>query len=535
MTLSYGSPYYLIEYVGKDGRRTDLSKFVTRFEYTHAEAEDDTCRLSLKLLSPDTLDSPAFDYRSEWSVKWGYIDGVSHSEKVYLEEVNPQFEADGLSVNITLHDKYSIAKKQGSRGIVGENTPLPTALHNVAKPIGVKAMISTELLSKQDEQNPNNLSITGRKTVINVNTANTEDFSRAMRKQRAVDQVKKFVEIEPGKKVDMYDAYPALERLAAEVPGTKNLIETDQIHDEKDLRDYLYLRSRPMPMAGKSKAQVIKELAKKYGIVQPVVVTGHSDKVYLKAKNTNLPPSKFFEYGGADGLLISFSPETRHKNLQADATSQITSSWDAMNKTALLTNLTKEANDKLNGAAKEQSSLQSRDGYVRIAPKGAEGPDGTISSLGFFERGSNVGLQGLFYNGSGGVTAVDNTAPPRLTNIRLVQPDPIQESRAVITPQEIASAINMGGQNITRAEYNITPGTFAMMGDPEVLSGMVINFKGVSKRYNGNYYVVKAVHLVESSGGYMVSGELIKSNEPGKYSIKQKKKNYKKSRINYNP
>jgi hypothetical protein len=54
----------------------------------------------------------------------------------------------------------------------------------------------------------------------------------------------------------------------------------------------------------------------------------------------------------------------------------------------------------------------------------------------------------------------------------------------------------------------MNPATALVWGDTELETGQIITFRGVGKKYSGNYYTIKAVHKLDHGSGYNCSLEM---------------------------
>lgn len=539
MKHGLGSPYYkVLYYPSKDGA-VDYSKYVTRFSYAHCEEEDDTCNISFDFDKLSIIDDKAFVKRSRWKVTWGYINGPSHTEKIFVEEVTPDLNARGITMNIIAHDKYASVKKQKSQRVY-KNATMPGVASKIAEQNGMKVRVQKPA-ENSSPHNPYQLAkLVGKEPwevdnrVINPNDPNAvakaqkniekmmDNYSRS----RQADPTQ-WVETQSGQHVDMYDAYPHLEQIAIKSnPGVNDLIKNGQLNNKSQLRDYLYFKNHyakfpTLPQANRSHAALLRAMARRQA-GGPFQVSGHSENIYIKYRYIKKKPIYGYVYGSNKGLLLTFSPETRHKTYQAAASAVPFVGWNPLNKDPYFGNVTGINHNgdkgKLGGGAIPYSP-RVNEGWNRLGGKTL--PDGRTSALGYFGVRTDNGA-GPYFNSGGGLTQIDATAAPFIaTTLLKKEPEPTPDNNSPIGTAlpTAGQAFSQGSNAQQKASWDINPGVMTVVGNAKLISGEVVTVKNVGKRYSGNYYITKATHTMDKSSGYITSLEIVRNTTGSKLPL----------------
>lgn len=519
MKNAFGSGYVEIKF--KDKR---LEFIVTGFKYTHAEEQDDQCDIQIHSDDPTVVDDPAFATNAEWVVTWGIIENVliSHTEKIYIEEVVPNFDKDGISLSIIAHDKATVLKKSTSMAIHKEAS-LPAVVATEAKKHGIKTYIE-----KTPDPSQSNL-FTGdlAKTIEVERAKQRKEFEDVNFPVQSPAQINKainnplntlakdyyadksnYLEVEPGVFKEYSVIHPGVELLNK---ALYDQVASGKLDPTKVKLAAYYLRHydkyKNIPQANRTPAQLAAALAKRNSN-GPFYVSGHGDSIIIKARNTKKKPILSYTYAGGNGELLTFKPETKHKSKQSGSTATNFTGWNSMDKEAYYGKV-QDGNNPSVGS------------YTGGGGINKNNPEPNAPNLLYLKSTSPIQAGNLGLGFAVRDNLVNNTLVPFLPN----QEDlPINKenqeklnalntaNKQKVSPaKDILDAYGNAANAQAKDAYEQNPGSFLAIGNPIIISGEVVNITNVGKAYSGNWYITKATHDLDPLSGYLVTAEIARN------------------------
>lgn len=491
MKLGVASPRFTAKF-----KKQDFSDLITSFSYSHAEETDDVCQIELTMPDHSVLDSGAFRRDAEWVVSWGYAGevGISHSEKIYLEEITPEFSDTGLSVTIVGHDKPARLRKIKTRG-TANNASLPAYITNKAADQGIKTKLDIP------SANTSKVKDGVAKAALNVFQRN------ALTRQYEQEKRNSSIEVYPGIYRDYWEARPSKEeqekyknlaRAAVESGMSPQTLEKKLWYMDK------FITHKQVVEGGRSVVQVGKSLARR-DPNGPYILTGHGDTITIRKRNLNKKPIHKYTYGQEPGELLRFRPSTKNKSQTSAATSVGFTGWDAINKKAYTSNVLDGSNpnvDSLLGGGVINSSINSKDFFTTATGNGQSGP---------FTRG--------FYNQASAVR--DNLAAPirsivlspKLNNTPEQKPSkPTPATEILSGHQDPVQSLSTAANKQANAALEQNPGSLVVVMNPKLLSGEVVQIENVGKKFSGNYYILKSTHKWSSGSHATTEMEIVRNS-----------------------
>lgn len=560
MINGFGSAYLEITYKGKP-----LPFIVTKFRYVHAEEEDDQCDIDIRTDDPNLVDDPAFTQNSEWVVTWGLIADklISHTQKIYLEDINPTFDKDGINISVVAHDKATVLKKNPSRGI-HKNTSLPALVANAAAnhdittyvevpPEPIMGNLYTGDLYKDAAAAKKKKDIEKKALIEAAAKRGQSTFKDAMVEYRLLHQdyyadKSNYVQVSPGQFEEIYDnpsfrtrntggnaligpASSSNPNVTILNPAIRDMVKAGKIDPTQAKFALYYLnhfdRYKALPQANKSTAQLAKDLARRNS-TGAYNVSGHGNSIVITSRMLKKKPIYTYEYAGGEGLLLSFSPETKHKSKQSGASAAEFTGWNALEKEAYHGSVTDGQNPNTRSVT--------GGGVVNDAVPLLTNPNRAT----YLKRAANVSGPSNY----GGTFAlrdnlVDNTLVPNFvygeSQVKVSEANKKKAadnlSKQIIKPQkDLSNAFGEASNSQATDAYDQNPGTFLAIGNPLIVSGEVVAIKNVGKKFSGNYWIIKATHELDPSTGYLVTGEIGRNSSGNTLSIGDNKGTTKASR-----
>ena len=537
----FAAPFYRVYYKGEE-----IKELGDRFSYAYDEEDDDECIITVRLENPRDVDKPQFQEKAELQVIWGYIQGETKTRKVYVHNAIPSFNKDLITLTLECSEKAAITLKgstertiyrdQGLLGVVADKAEKHGLVAQVELPddygsivLDVKVDTKTgkmesreefikrlnyaahrkrqEVREKEWEKDPNKL----RADIKNFEELNKERFKYERRAREEVMAAP----------AGVVDVEAEVQRRAALYRGM------DQ------LKNMQFSGDHNLPQAGKGDKQFIKDIAKRTRGGETVVET-RDDKIILRKRNFNQPPYRSYTYGGTEGILLEFKPETKNKQGRGASNSMGFGGWNPLSKTFFKGDMdpTNPTNDpalaKALGLIAANKIIQKHGGgKTKVGERYV-----AFETLTFFDPGSQ--------NPQTDRLGRENTANrPTVDKVRRA-PDPAG-IKVDITVDDQTTALQRAVDNFTgqvksqqkdfynalgvnpdgaindasnRRESNelkMNPATVQIWGDPFIETGILITIQNASKKHSGNYYITKSVHTIDKGSGYITDIEACKS------------------------
>lgn len=480
MKGSFGSVFVRIYHQDKE-----LPYPIEKFKYTYDEQEPDECVFTVRSLIWGLPDLPEFQEKVELRVTWGYIGGNTKTRKVYIQDLKPSFEKDGLFFEITCTDKSIELRKSNSKKLhkKGDVIGLASA---ISKKHGIEAYIEygpnntasfqgflNNLPQKPKPQKPKN---TTSPTSNNIRGTIVGDFTptpgRDATLKRSIQTAAKYKLSDYGSFVEEVEAY----RKVSKIPNAQ-LFASNPAFTEmylKALKAKTQEGSDQTPQAGKTDHQVLREKLNGFDN-EPYVLDSRDDEIIIRKRNFNQTPYCKYTYMGEDGQLLTFSPVTKSRARSSNNNAVQYSGWDPLNKTF-----------KSNRADASTSSTQ--------------------DSLSNYLTGDldKVYVPQIFMGRVLGTpTPSDATQTVKSLMIERFEGQSKEDFTKSVIGIRGNSEVAQGIRD--NAELAMNPGNALVVGDPNIEVGQIITFENVSKKYSGNYYTTKSIHTIESSSGYLIN------------------------------
>ena len=267
----------------------EVTDNIDYFSYKHSEEADDYAQIVIKSQDVTLPDKPEYQENIGWTIIWGYMPTpenpqglVSAPRKVYIREIEPDYNSDGLTLTIKAYDKASYLKSTSRKAVYSGKDGVTVG--DVAKTLA----------------DVNGLDLEGSfptKGNLQVDTyaitAGDEKFANWYRMNWAKNNPK------AAQDRTLNNLY---------IPG---LFKVNEELIQGNQSDWNML-----------KRQLDKE---KNG---PFVLEGRDDKLIIKKRNLGKAPIKAYEWKGEDGELLKFRPETKNRSNKAASTQVTVGTFD---------------------------------------------------------------------------------------------------------------------------------------------------------------------------------------------------------------
>lgn len=478
----------------------ELVDRVSRFEYAYSQDGGDKCEFTIETDDVTIADRAEFQEGVVIKVMWGYLGGKqSKSRTVKVDELKPEYAADGVTMNV-----------------------LCTALMD--------------------------------RTKLNSSRAIHSGDAEAIAQQIAKDHGLVFRGI--GKTYDghdfyQFDNYESMPTPSYQKPDGNFTSARESTSVPAQIIFKIY---DALPQANKSDFRLLREIVKQQP-GGPYEVTGRDDELIVRKRPLGQKSTRTYEYNKGRGDVISFSPETKHKltRSEADNIRSTVYNEDSQEHTDMFLGRLNKIDTKLadlnaptadpivgqdaSAMAEYKKDVQqyrdniewsmNRGGLKQLQPlKNAENSTFSADMLNNSKLLQNListkklekvnldwskELSVLRFNtsaptialNSGNFTAaVDKTAV--VVNAAAILA--IRSNNS--TDNNVEDAANTASNGQGNADMNMNPGSLHTIGDPEQISGVVITVDGVGKRNGGNYYVKKLKHIIKGNSYYECEFEI---------------------------
>jgi hypothetical protein len=516
----FDSPFFRVYF-----NKQEILEAGERFSYVYAEEEDDECTIIVRLEKPNDIDLPQYQEGAELQVTWGYVGGESTTRLVYVDNSVPEYTKDNISLTLNCSDKASTMKGATERTIYKDHGFIGVVADKATKHgLGVKVETSdydgiileplTDALGKQESRDQF------------IKRLNKLRFDRDFKKQQ--EEYRK----NPGKQMqDIKNIIPENNEylnIKAEVQKEydEGIIDIGNVEDETNRRwnfkkliaGFTFAGDNNLTQAGKSDKQFVNDLGKRTRGGQ-TIVEGRDDLLIIKKRNYNQPPYRTYEYGGSDGELVAFRPETKNKQSKGAASNMTFGGWNPALKNYFMSSVdpTNPQNDPALASAlkiisQDRAIIKAGGGKTvvetRILSKevsnfptlphtGANQPvfDNTKLKGGIVKVPFNITVEDQ-------VSALEKSVATFVDKVQAQQKD-LYNSLGINPDASLTQASNMREGN----ELKMNPASFSIWGDPNAKTGIIIGISGAGRKHSGNYYVIKCAHVIDKGTGYQVEYE----------------------------
>lgn len=561
----YGAPFVRLYY---GPTLEEISGNIKDFEFLQDEEGDDVIKIDLVFDDRNAPDKPYTQEKQQLKVIWGWIQGeVSKAEKIYIQDVAWDMDRDFLRATIQCTEK-AVSLKFDNSLEVHHNTNIA----EIAFKAGKRHELNVSIEGDGDQKIDWDTNIKPGESIEDLiqrtrNKGLGKTKVTAQQRGRALEllNVSK-IDNAGGKKLtpktidpEGYQDHltPNEWNLRSQAEAARQAKMTPaqlkELEKSFDLRNHANI-----PQANRSTKETLNDVGAKENN-GPYFAETHGDDLIIKKRNFYQTPYKTFEYGGNDGLLLSFKPESKNRNKKSHNIVGF-AGWDPLNKNSFNGNSGPQNDDSpwltlfkaqyrfYKGAQDAGQGHVILGANKKIKKSGVETEFAlTTSVLNALNHPTDAGDQKAVYNNTrrldvigGGVNALnargDNTRN-RLVSLGL--PMTINDKVAALkrtldnynetlknakyspSANNPYDAMNEANNDRRAAELRINPATCKMVGDPNLRVGIILTFIGISKKYSGNYYVIKANHKITKSEGYITELTLVR---PGQNIVGVKKK-----------
>jgi len=496
---SYGAPYVNIYFEGPNGV-IPLQVRLTEFKFSFTDSDGRTMSATIKSDVATLPDLPEYQEKAKWVVTWGYIQGKSITRTMYIRDIVPRYDTEGLTFTIKLKDLAHFMDKDGGRNTFEDQSAL--------------------------------------------------DIAKALADKNGLDGVKVDDGVNPP---TIYGNNPLAEGVLPQ-PFTNQASSSSTYVYKPGAQGFVVQPSNVQ--ANKSSTTLIKEaLAKDIG--GPYNLTSEEGYLIIRKLNLNKKPIKTYYYRHDDGNLISFTPETKNESHQKASAAMSTTVVDSLNKT--FSNITvDQATDNtgdpsattlgeaivdpttanqtpqpqstgigskiLSGAnyvgnAINQASFDILNTVSFGAYKQIIGPSDNITKI-----QSSAGIAKTFTRTNTNVNYWDFGWKPATENTSTILGGPgIMDEVVQPNPQapgpldESLAALN-NERRLRALEKN--PGKAVVIGEPNLVEAQVVTFMGLAHKQSGNYYLCDVTHVIDVHRGYLCelstlrNSNLLTGNDP---------------------
>jgi len=276
--LGYGAPFTKIYFESKDGT-IELQERVEDFTYTYNDDDGDTLAVTIKSDIPTLPDEAAFQEKAKWVVKWGYIGGaISKERTVFVRDVDPTFNKEGLTMVIRCSDKAAIAKENASKNCYDNQSAL-----DIAKDVATNNDLGLKVDDGEKEY-----------TILEVNNNRSEGYN-----------------------------------VNSPLKGSTNA--TYNTFTKRPLIEQTFVKQESNVQGNKNDIALIKDtLAKDPS--GPWLCDSRDEYLIIRKRNLHKKPVGVYYYRHDEGTLISFKPETKNESHGKSGAKLSTGIWDSLDK-----------------------------------------------------------------------------------------------------------------------------------------------------------------------------------------------------------
>jgi len=502
MENGYGAPFIRLYFKDKE-----LDHAIERFKYVYDEENPDECQITVRSDDPNIADAPEFQTDAGLKVVWGYIGGETISRKIYVQDLEPTFDKEGISIEIKATDKSIAMRKANSHKLHKRGDALGIA-SDLANKHGLAAYIicgddNTADISKLLKELKDPKRFKGKKVTTALDFLWGALFSDKQREELKKDFSSDNINRQLQKVAFAAEEGVGFNRGIAptrlflnnyddfvkdlDAYRKQNRVPPPEFFKKNPYYTEVYLKAlkakmeqeggEQTPQAGRSDHQLLRDKLNSLDNT-PYVLDTRDDELVIRKRNFTQAPYKKYTYAGPIGDLLSFTPMTKSKT-KSDTTSAVGyGSWNATDKTFN----SAKVDASTSGSPTNLSTYTSVDLDKIILPQ--------------VSMGREVGTS---------TPAVSTQVLKGFVIKKFANESNDQFAKNMLGPRGNANS----AQNVRdNSELKYNPGKALLIGDPNITVGQIHTFDNVSKKYSGNYYCTKSTHDIDGNSGYYVALEL---------------------------
>jgi phage protein D len=520
------SSIYVRVYYGK----VELSPNITKFRYVYDEENDDEIELTVEVNDIAEVDKPYYQDDAQLTLIWGYIgEQTSARRKVWVREPKWSFGKDNNIVGTLKCTEKGTETKGASSKRVFKNKSLPEIAQEIADKHGLNAYLETYKGEKVE------VKITPQPGESLDKFLVRENLEKANAKTQA--QQNYFKKHPDEEKIFMKDLFAQIQKqnqdpaVKARRKAENQYLDAWEAGATPTPIDSLPGALRPnfnfqiwdnVPQANKSDKQLLNDLGQreKDG---PYIVKTRDDELIIKKRDFTKPPYKTYTWAGGSGELLSFDADHKKRGRRGKSTNMAFSGWNPLDKTTFAG--TTNAADGSPALAKALEMLkfykdvQGRGGGKLITGErvskeflpfiGPNNVQAKIDNAGIFTRS----MLKVSVTVDDKVSALD-----KAINNYTTKKDAKRKEMYNSLGINPVDAFHQAGNSRRESELKKHQIMATIIGDPNIKDGMIISITGLSKKYNGNWYITRATHDLQKGSAYMVDVELMRQGHNIKVS-----------------
>ena len=523
------------------------------FTYNFREKEEDECIIVFSCASVVLMDYINFYQKQDILVSWGYMDGnLRPPIGLVVVDTKEVYNDKGCEFTLTCSDNLSYFSRGNSPMVARLETSLG-ALNKYLSGVQGKIADSLEVIAAykaygwgfQDNMSVYNDQIIQQGKMGNLSgkikrTTNEQmsDYLTSLRNYYNINHLNLGLgatEVETSKSIELFGHITGVydytaEQLMAITNGTDvhpnatdvpvpTFPESQYLKPDSDEAKLIAklpyaITGLRLPVTGKN-AQALAQNAVDKLSPYPMQVVGRDGKMVTYNKNRAMKanPERTFEWKGGNGNLLDFTFDTNAKYSDDDnvlrqfkmdpKTGDITTVDHINSLKKIVTTTTVEENSEKEVERGDQNQLNN---VILNHPDQLSQVAGTTPYKKYSVVGPDGGPALVTYHGDQAMSHVGYNQSkgsmvwpmPALSTTSMVRPVcanmtiPLHESQDTIK-NEIA--------NLRRGEQEKTKANAKILGDPQMVSGIKVAFKGLAKRRCGDYFITACTHTIDS-GGY---------------------------------
>jgi hypothetical protein len=514
----YGSPFFRIYYAEEE-----LTPSVSFFKINHKEKEGTSIELIIETDNPTLPDEAPYQEHAKLEIVHGYINGPNSKPiTYYVRECYPSYLPTGITIRMKLADRASYMKEMASLA----RNPLDEDKDSVEKKLARRADLLGILQKNYGMQvKVMGLNLENLDTILDDNDKLSEEYKAFILKKKTDEFIQTF-----GQSLTFYN-------IDASYAGIGKMVR----QEIKDIEEILGFLKEPLTnnaASNKKDHHVVKDTVK--GAPKNIKITTEGDEMNIEPRNFNQAPRRVYKYK-SESSFIEFNPETKNRSQSSSATNINILIPDRDNKTYLEENITEGEDDsprlapgvKLANPDEKYTRLQTNAGGVirgtgrykggstrgstqginsSIAPtevginvfgfgtkqnvitryKDPKDPSKGVEDIVLLESVRYDGVSSSYLKPDGIQTAARDETSTQFRPVAIMNAQEYIEARMGAEEGEIAR--NDGKNKRNESSVQMNPGTLKVIYDPELKNKIVVRVENVSKKTEGNYYVIDCEH-----------------------------------------
>ncbi len=489
---------------------------VSRLTYVHSDSAEDYSSITIETNDLNLPDHPDLQEHKKLIITWGYLQGATRSQKVYIWDVHASFDTNGLRLELICYCKLAYLKMSSRKNVYNGMT-----LPEMGEQIASEYNMNFEMEGFDD----------------------TEDIAAGKLSETPTD---------PNRKEEprlFYQNYNQPQQSTLDFKGQKLI----QARDATALPMTAYSFKRydgGFTTGNDSDLKTLEKVAE----VEPttgITIDGHDDDLIIRKRNFSQQAYKVYTFKAESGHLLTFNPGTKTATKGKGGITTTIEGWDEENK------------EFVNGVVDASHNPQTKLGEV------VELPTEEIVRKNIYDQRYNpsfnqMSVQGFFTEEQDGWG--ERTLGGTEENPVVLQPNPTYKKTLVekidttkttwahvvmrgtrqgqldfqkqkykvaadvtgrvelngfvpVTATELIQSTettkeDIAGQGVNRQaakQAELYEASADIMGDPDLESAKVITILGVSEKYSGNYYIASVTHELVPESGYICYLRLLKN------------------------